>query len=120
VTVIAHHDRFRPEAPDEEWLGVAGVEGWVVLTKDKHIRHRDSERAALMAAGAAAFILRHGYTGERNAAILVAALPRMTRFLMGNRRPFIAAVTPSSKVVLLESGRRRRDRRKSRPPRAHP
>jgi hypothetical protein len=40
---------------DEEWLSDAGANDWVVLTKDRAIRRRPSEREALMAAGVRVF-----------------------------------------------------------------
>jgi hypothetical protein len=43
--------------PDAEWLGVAGQQNWVVITKDKMIRHRRWERQALIQAGVRSFCM---------------------------------------------------------------
>ena len=52
------HDEFFPQdAKDEVWLGEVGRRGWVVLTKDKHIRYRQVEIQALLAAKVRAFVL---------------------------------------------------------------
>jgi hypothetical protein len=52
------HDRhFAQDAKDAEWLPEVGSRGWVVLTKDRHIRTRQSELIALLGAGVAAFVL---------------------------------------------------------------
>ncbi|GMA41541.1 hypothetical protein [Mobilicoccus caccae] len=45
---------------DEEWLTLAGGEGWAVLMKDTRIRYRSSERQALIAARVHAFCLTRG------------------------------------------------------------
>lgn len=34
IRFVAHHQHFAPDTPDTEWLGVAGREGWLVLTRD--------------------------------------------------------------------------------------
>jgi hypothetical protein len=43
--------------PDVEWLGVAGQQNWVVITKDKKIRTRRWERQALVQAGVRSFCM---------------------------------------------------------------
>jgi hypothetical protein len=49
------HDRhFAQDARYADWLAAVGRRGWVVLTKDHHIRTRQSELIALLAAGVAA------------------------------------------------------------------
>jgi predicted nuclease of predicted toxin-antitoxin system len=45
---------------DEEWLALAGRNGWVVLTRDKRIRYRRLERLALEAAKVRAFVFTGG------------------------------------------------------------
>ncbi len=49
--------RFRPDAPDPEWLRAAGEGGWVVLSRDKKLRTRPAERRAIAAYGVGCFIL---------------------------------------------------------------
>ena len=108
-----HADHFAENAPDEAWLGAVGERGWVVITKDKAIRHRDTELRALASAGVAAFVLTaKGLTGDQNGHVLARALPRMERYLIGNRRPFIAAVSASSRLTMLYRGRRPRARKR--------
>lgn len=82
-----------------------------MITKDKAIRHRETEVTALKAAGVAAFVLTaKGLTGQQNGAVLAKALPAMNRFLLGNRAPFIAAISRSSRITMLYRGRRPRGR----------
>ncbi len=60
------------------------------------------ERAALMRAGVAAFILTSGdLQSEEMAQIFVKALPAISRFLAKYHRPFIAKVTRNGSVALL-------------------
>jgi predicted nuclease of predicted toxin-antitoxin system len=84
------------------WLSAVGANGWVVLTKDKHIRTRRNELAALLNAGVAAFVLTSGnITGEQMAAAFIVAIPRMLRLLQSTARPFIARVTTAGAVELI-------------------
>ena len=57
---IAHHQRFAPAAPDEEWLAVAGQEAWIVLTRDKRIRRRPAELGAFRKHKVIVFVLAAG------------------------------------------------------------
>ena len=108
--VEVHADHFPDDAPDETWLAAAGEHGWVVITKDKAIRHRGTELDALKTARVAAFVLTKGGTGPENGLVLSKALPKILRFLTGNRPPFIAAVSPSARLKMLYRGRRPRGR----------
>ena len=49
--VRIHDEHFPQNAKDEVWLTEVGQRGWIVLTKDTHIRYRATESAALLAAG---------------------------------------------------------------------
>jgi PIN like domain len=48
--VELHDDHFSQDAQDQVWLAEAGKRGWVVLTKDKHLRYRAVETNALISA----------------------------------------------------------------------
>ncbi len=71
VTYIAHHQRFAPDAPDEEWLAAAGREGWVVLTRDKHIRRRPTELEAFREHKVIVFVLAAGNASAAETADLI-------------------------------------------------
>lgn len=93
------------------WLETVGARGWVVITKDKGIRHRSTELEALKRARVAAFVLTAtGLTGPENGSMLAAALPRMVRFLKGNRPPFIAAISQSGRLTMIVRGHKPRSR----------
>jgi hypothetical protein len=104
-TVEIHDTYFRQAAKDTEWLPEVGRRGWVVLTKDHHIRTRQNELVSLLAAGVAAFVLTAGdLNGSEMAEAFVRALPRMRRMLVGQPRPFIARVSPQGTVRLIVRG----------------
>jgi hypothetical protein len=45
-------DHFEPDTPDVDWLPVVGSRGWVILSKDKHLRHNLLELVRLLKSGA--------------------------------------------------------------------
>lgn len=108
VVALTHDSIFGQDTPDEEWLTRAGREGWVVLTKDKEIRKRPLERRALMRARVRAFVFTGGtISGIETAEVIVAALPRIHRILGDEKPPFIARITGSGDVAVIERGKRR-------------
>ena len=73
----------------------------MVLTKDSKIRYRALEREALLNAKVRAFIFVAGnLPASEAAAIFVAALPAMKRFMQIHTPPFIAKIYRDSKVEL--------------------
>lgn len=109
----AHDDHFAPDAPDDVWLREVGKRGWIVVTKDKAIRHRANELEALKAAQVPAFVVTaKGLTGGEIGAMLAKARQKLERFVIGNPRPFIASVTPSGRIKMLWRGHRPRHRKK--------
>ncbi len=83
----------RPEGvPDVEWLERCGLERWIVLSKDKRLRHDPAQQAMMVAHGVKAFVLTSGN---------LKASDQADRFLANLRRiegaaqpagPFIYAV----------------------------
>ena len=58
VTLAEHYGVPQDEAiADEEWLALAGTQGWVVLMKDTRIRYNLAEREAVKQHGVRAFCL---------------------------------------------------------------
>jgi hypothetical protein len=95
---------FAQDTPDEEWLTRAGQEGWIVLTKDKLIRKRPIEREALVAAHVRAFVFTGGnMSGVEMAESIVAAIPRMLRVIAATPAPFVARITGSGAVDVIDS-----------------
>ena len=42
-----HDDHLPIDAPDEDWIALAGRKGWIVLTKDKYICYRHAQLASI-------------------------------------------------------------------------
>lgn len=83
-------ERFPRGTPDEVWLAEAGRRQWIVLTRDQRIRYRQLELVALTEARVRAFVFTGGnVTLGDTAAILVNALPRMTRISRSDPGPFV-------------------------------
>jgi predicted nuclease of predicted toxin-antitoxin system len=104
--VEEHAAHFADNAPDADWLGEAGRDGWVVLTKDKAVRRNALEFAAILAGNVACFSLGHGnLKAEQMAHAFVAARLRMEKALRRFEPPMTASVTTTGHVrVLMASG----------------
>lgn len=102
LTVHSHNELFHENTSDQEWLEKAGQEGWIALTKDFRIRHREPERLAVKAFDVALFTLktRVKFKAEEMAEIFVRAFPKIVQFLSRNSPPFIAKVTMEGKVLM--------------------
>lgn len=50
-------DCFPLSVKDEVWLARAGDEGWLVITRDKHVRTRPGERQKIIDHGVGCFII---------------------------------------------------------------
>lgn len=77
---IAHHEKFEPACPDDEWLKVAGNAGWIVLTRDKAIRRKPNELRAFRENKVIAFALASGNaSAEDTARVVIELYPRFLR-----------------------------------------
>ena len=92
--VIWLEDRFAPDTPDREWLAEAGREGWLVITRDKRIRHRPAEMEAIREHGVGCFVLGHrrNLTRDEYLRFLSPLLDEMERRFAEASRPFIYVV----------------------------
>lgn len=94
IPFVAHHEKFAPACPDDEWLRVAGREGWIVITRDKAIRRKANELAACRDANVIAFALASGNASAEDTARLVVGLYRtMLRKARGTKPPAMFSVT---------------------------
>lgn len=103
--VRVHDDFFPQDAKDEMWLADVGRKGWVVLTKDKHIRYRALEIQALLSAKTRAFILtaRGDLTGAEVGQIFIKAMPAMKKLCGTTAPPFIGRVSRDGSVTLVKT-----------------
>lgn len=101
--VELHCDHFSDDAPDAEWLPVAGARKWVVLTKDKRIRFRPLELQAVIASKVRLFVLagRGDQSGQGMIDLTLRNLRKMERVARKHPAPFIAGITQSG-VQLYE------------------
>lgn len=83
--------RFPHNIKDTEWLPIAGQNGWLVILRDKKVRTRPGERAAIRDNGVGCFII----TVKRNInkweylKLLVAHMDDMEALFARTQRPFI-------------------------------
>jgi hypothetical protein len=101
-TIELHFQHFDATTLDIDWLPVVGHRGWVVLTKDRHIKSNQVEIAGLINAQVACFnLISAEMTGNDMGQAFVSALPQMKRMLAKYPRPFVANVARGGKVDLL-------------------
>jgi predicted nuclease of predicted toxin-antitoxin system len=94
IQFIAHHERFAPACPDEEWMKVAGREGWIVITRDQAIRRKPNELKAFREAKLIMFALASGNASADDTARLVVELyPRIVRKAHSSKPPAMFSVT---------------------------
>lgn len=93
--VIFKHDIFRPGTDDPVWLRRVGIEGWLAITHDKHIRTRPGEREAIMRYGVGCFILTYKQDLQKPeiVAMVFAYLAEMEQKFRDTPRPFIYTVS---------------------------
>lgn len=103
--VEVHDDHFSQDAKDQVWLAEVGKRGWVVLTKDKHLRYRAVETNALMSAKVRAFVLtaRGDLSGAEIGQIFVKALSAIRRLCARGSKPFVAHVSRYGRVSIVKS-----------------
>ena len=91
---IALSEKFPQNTPDTVWLKEAGIQGWVVLTRDQHIRRHPNELQAFRENGVIAFVLTAGDASAVDTAELVKQLyPKMMRKARASKPPAMFAVT---------------------------
>jgi hypothetical protein len=92
-------DHFSPDAEDTDWVPSVGSRGWIILSKDRHLRSNPLELIALLKSNTHSFLLTSAdMTGPDMAKAFIAALPSMLRMIDKFSPPFIATVTPLGAV----------------------
>lgn len=73
--VVRHAgDAFPSATHDDVWLAECGARGWIVLMRDKRVRRRPLELAALRAGNVVAFVCTAGQATAEDTANAVARL----------------------------------------------
>ena len=105
IPYVAHHQRFAPAAPDDEWLAGVANQGWLIVTRDQRIRYKVNEQAAVVRARLWMFVLTQGgLTAAETGKILVDAYPAMVRLAGKHRPPAFFSLHRSGKVKPLRLG----------------
>ena len=89
--VLWLEDRYPANTRDQVWLAAAGRHGWLVITRDRRVRYRNYEKAAIREQGVGCFVLaeRRDRSKWKLLKILVASLDEMIDRFEHTDRPFI-------------------------------
>ena len=75
---------------DQEWLAIAGAEGWIVLMRDQRVKHRALEIQSLRDARVGAFVLTAGQaTAQWTAVVILSNLMKIVNISRSERKPFL-------------------------------
>src|SRR5690349_21454214 len=86
--VERHRDYYDADEADRVWLPEVCGKGWIIVSQNQF---NELERLALRNAGGRAFLIVHAnMKAQDEAAMVIAALPKMLRILKANQPPFIA------------------------------
>ena len=91
---------------DGQWIREVTTRGWIILTRDKHIRRNPLERAAFLSARARVFNIRNG--GANVAAVALAidlAATQMHKVIRTQSAPYIVGVSMSGKLTFIDPAR---------------
>jgi hypothetical protein len=102
LVVHIHDDYFAPDEEDQVWLPKVARKGWVILTKDKDIRHRKLELDAVL--NNEAYMLTFGtgdYSAQEMAEAFRLALPKIKRAVAGFFPPLIARISKGGDFMTL-------------------
>ena len=93
-SVEVHLDHFPGNTPDHEWIPEVGRRGWVLITKDQHIRRNPLERAAYAAAKLRGFVVTgKDMSGNELGDLLVRCLDGMVRRTAGRTGPLLFTIS---------------------------
>ena len=96
IPFVSHRDLFADDTPDTEWIAAVAKRGWIILTRDRRIRYRANEAAAVRTGRLHLFALTSGnVSAAETATIVVKAWPAI-------QRP--VATTPPPKMWSISRG----------------
>lgn len=94
IPFIAHHQKFAPACPDEEWIAEADKHGWIVITRDQAIRRKPNELKAFRDTRLIMFALASGNASAEDTARLVVSLyQKILRKARGTAPPAMFSIT---------------------------
>ena len=98
--VFALKEQVPEDTPDTEWLADVGRRRWIVLTGDRHIRSRSSERAVLDRWRVTVLLLGRFYARKTYWEQFVWLVRRWSVLEAG-----VASLRPGTSVLVQENGR---------------
>jgi len=99
IDAVAHDDYFAQATPDDTWLAEVGKLGWIVITKDDHIRRNDAERAALITYNVGCFVLmQRNVTRFRMTQNLMRSWDTIIEIAESAPKPFLYAIHADGSV----------------------
>jgi hypothetical protein len=86
---------FEPDTKDPVWLRAVGINGWLGITHDKHIRKRPGEKQAIIDHSVGCFILTYKNDLKRPEIVKLVLdnIEEMEEKFITTQRPFIYTVT---------------------------
>jgi len=95
-----HDDHLSQDATDVEWLQLVGEKGWIAISRDRNIRYRGPEKAALIEANARLIVIRaKGALPQDIASLIIGHINRICRFAQKHGAPFMAGITSDGKIT---------------------
>jgi hypothetical protein len=87
-------DEFAHDVTDAEWLREAGIRGWLVIGRDRRIRHRPAEKQAILDHRVGYFCIAQDANPTRweYLWLIVTTLDQMELLFATVERPFIYGV----------------------------
>jgi predicted nuclease of predicted toxin-antitoxin system len=102
LIVHVHHEHFADDEEDHVWLPKVAAKGWVILTKDKDIRHRKLEIDAVLQNDAVMLTFGQGdYSALEMAEAFQRALPDIRRTVAGYFHPLVARISKKGELLIL-------------------
>lgn len=99
ISFVAHRDRFPDDTPDNEWIAAVAEHDWVIVTRDRRIRYRANEVAAVRRGRLHMFALTSGnVSAAETAAIVVKSWPAIQRAVAATAPPMMWSITRGGEV----------------------
>jgi hypothetical protein len=101
-TVEVMSDHFDQDVLDKVWVPAVGAKGWIILSKDRYLRHNAIEIVALLRSNTHSFLLTSGnYTGQEMAAAFIAAMSNIKQIVLRIPAPLVGTVTRNGSVKII-------------------
>ncbi len=103
IAFVAHRDRFADDMPDAQWIAAVAEQGWAVITRDRRIRYRINEVAAVRRGRLHMFALTSGnVSAAETATIVVKAWPAIQRAVAATAPPMMWSITRGGEVLPIK------------------